>query len=767
MKLMVPNGARQVDVCGFSAGSYTGLAVHSVLSDFACFPGDTKVAAIAAPPELMRLATGERKVTLIHCVEDRLCVWRPTDPTELGYNLILLEGSPGWLGRAKHAYGHLLFVDLDEGTHRFDQLQITHPNVIPHGVRCEGLLRVLSWVSFDLPDHFKRTLDTLLKAAGEGCMELHTVAIEGKDVRDHVIETELDLQQALIKMIPIPGGAGEEGGQIIRNLLVEFLSGFSLRALIFLLDMVLPQLDAYHTGRQMQHLQPWISVALAQGQAQGQSGMRLTATYHYEAYAGFHVLTLHTDSAPLLLFADPTALPQCSPWQLCEAGNLGSMESNVMAGRALLGCLQLPTGHDRHAIFLVLDKTMQGSNKSAAYRAYRRIAPKSIEVILLPHFVARTFCGRLIEKHAQDTEYFDPGRDWPHPIEGHGNIPLVLQQLSFLGDTRSRRELLVFAQANPSRLPLAMGISQPGIPVRRMAADRKTKATDALVRILRRFLTPAAIPMDGQHDQFYRDVLLETAGHGDGHVLAVTVALLLAILTGRSDLCIAGVFGAGKTRSLAILLIALSCELEDFSAVVFTKENVAAKALADQICDLHPPTQSSFGRLLGRIEEGKGEAYGTRMDVRCSDRNRIIAQRRILIATGVSATAELSMRYSMFNLWLAKVWFAFMDESQQYGNYHEIASLAAIQQPALIVFVGDHRQTPGGLSKGRAAATNRKKLLQRPLGLRALNQVGDYLPPTRLSDIIAIGCGLMRVKMTTQTSLKFEELVKTFTLEHW
>ena len=87
----------------------------------------------------------------------------------------------------------------------------------------------------------------------------------------------------------------------------------------------------------------------------------------------------------------------------------------------------------------------------------------------------------------------------------------------------------------------------------------------------------------------FGEVLLETAGHGDGHVLAVT----------------AGVFGAGKTRSLAILLIVLTCELEDFSAVVFTKENVAAKALSDQICDLCPPTQSCFGRLLGRIEEGK------------------------------------------------------------------------------------------------------------------------------------------------------------------
>jgi len=47
------------------------------------------------------------------------------------------------------------------------------------------------------------------------------------------------------------------------------------------------------------------------------------------------------------------------------------------------------------------------------------------------------------------------------------------------------------------------------------------------------------------------------------------------------------------------------------------------------------------------------------------------------------------------------------DESQQYGNYHEIAALAAIQQPELIVFVGDHRQTPGSLSKERAAVANR------------------------------------------------------------
>ena len=57
---------REVDILGFSAGSYTGLAIHEVLNEFACFPGTTKVAAIASPPEMLRLATGERRVILLH-----------------------------------------------------------------------------------------------------------------------------------------------------------------------------------------------------------------------------------------------------------------------------------------------------------------------------------------------------------------------------------------------------------------------------------------------------------------------------------------------------------------------------------------------------------------------------------------------------------------------------------------------------------------------------------------------------------------------------
>ena len=100
-------------------------------------------------------------------------------------------------------------------------------------------------------------------------------------------------------------------------------------------------------------------------------------------------------------------------------------------------------------------------------------------------------------------------------------IPIVLEDLVFLGDTRSRYELLVFAQANQARLPLAMGLVQPDIPARRMANDRKVQLTDALVRVLVRFLTPVTVEMDLVHDSNYREHLLPLAAHGDGHVLAV------------------------------------------------------------------------------------------------------------------------------------------------------------------------------------------------------------------------------------------------------
>jgi len=52
-----------------------------------------------------------------------------------------------------------------------------------------------------------------------------------------------------------------------------------------------------------------------------------------------------------------------------------------------------------------------------------------------------------------------------------------------------------------------MGILQPDIPVRRMANERKTKLTDALVKILRRLLTPATVTLPGLHSHCHSSTI--------------------------------------------------------------------------------------------------------------------------------------------------------------------------------------------------------------------------------------------------------------------
>ena len=191
-----------------------------------------------------------------------------------------------------------------------------------------------------------------------------------------------------------------------------------------------------------------------------------------------------------------------------------------MAGRALLAVLHLSDAQCRYVLLLVHEKVLQGgTSKTPEQRAFRRISPKYLDLCAVSLPIAKSFCGSLLERYLARMAYFDPLQDWPKPIEQNMTIPILLEDLVFLGDTRSRYELLVFAQANPARLPLAMGLAQPDITARRMANDRKVQLTDALVRVLVRFLTPVTVETDLVHDSYYREYLLPLAAHGDGHVL--------------------------------------------------------------------------------------------------------------------------------------------------------------------------------------------------------------------------------------------------------
>ena len=72
---------------------------------------------------------------------------------------------------------------------------------------------------------------------------------------------------------------------------------------------------------------------------------------------------------------------------------------------------------------------------------------------------------------------------------------------------------------------------------------------------MRLVLIPCHIKGEPYH--WTRSTAISFAAELDGHVLGTLCAVTMALLTNRLDLCIQGLFGAGKSKSMAVLILAL------------------------------------------------------------------------------------------------------------------------------------------------------------------------------------------------------------------
>ena len=83
--------------------------------------------------------------------------------------------------------------------------------------------------------------------------------------------------------------------------------------------------------------------------------------------------------------------------------------------------------------------------------------------------------------------------------------------------------------------------------------------------------------------------------------------------------------------------------------------------------------------------------------------------------------------------WMDNVDAALNDEGQQYGNLDEASAVARVPRKCLVIWCGDHKQTPGGLRKTDEAKAFRRKLLRRPIALRGNT---EYLQPNMLGKVV-------------------------------
>ena len=252
--------------------------------------------------------------------------------------------------------------------------------------------------------------------------------------------------------------------------------------------------------------------------------------------------------------------------------------------------------------------------------------------------------------------------------------------------------------------------------------------------LLRLVLIPCHV--EGELHPWTRSTALSFAAEIDGHVLGTLCAVTMALLTNRLDLCIQGLFGAGKSKSMAILILALiEIDTTDSLKILFIcKENSGTRSFADLLLWLDPPSGvfGRIGRLVGDQERNKSSYSHTKFDIHPRERRQMLNKCQLILATGGTVAQDLTMQWSTMSGFMQELSLLVIDEGQQYGTDREIAVISLLKQQPLVLWTGDSEQTPGGIDRAaRNAKRARQLLLAKKHGLRSDR---NYYMPANLAD---------------------------------
>ena len=198
--------------------------------------------------------------------------------------------------------------------------------------------------------------------------------------------------------------------------------------------------------------------------------------------------------------------------------------------------------------------------------------------------------------------------------------------------------------------------------------------------------------------------------------------MAFAIATGKLDLSIQGLFGAGKSRAAAILiagLLALDPERR-LRYQLICKENTGTKSFIDVLIYLKLPAEvfKRVGRLISDGEANK-PGQSTSKDLPHTVRQKRMPECDLLVMTGGTHTSDRTSHWPKLEEWQHNLAFTVVDEAQQFGTDREVTAIATLPPTSFILWTGDAQQTPGGIAKGDTQyGRSRQQLMSRRHALR-------------------------------------------------
>ena len=420
--------------------------------------------------------------------------------------------------------------------------------------------------------------------------------------------------------------------------------------------------------------------------------------------------------------------------------------SPIGTGRlvAMVGTAEAPAddGGDLQVLFgLVLaitPRTSKSKDELPASRIHRQCNPRFIEVAFLSgpaiEFFAKEQLVALQDWYVASGQRLDPidatVQGQKSPVPG----TFYLHTMWMFGCTKPTREVTAVAQTPPCRYHLGLGIYNVQTAVEGMDGNKRSHFLHLCGQLLRLVLIPCHV--EGELHPWTRSTALSFAAELDGHVLGTLCAVTMALLTNRLDLCIQGLFGAGKSKSMAILILALiEIDATDSLKILFIcKENSGTRSFADLLLWLDPPSGvfGRIGRLVGDQERNKSSYSHTKFDIHPRERRQMLSKCQLILATGGTVAQDLTMQWSTMGGFMQELSLLVIDEGQQYGTDREIAVISLLRQQPLVLWTGDSEQTPGGIDRAaRNAKRSRQLLLAKKHGLRSDR---NYYMPANLAD---------------------------------
>ena len=562
-----PDSPLEVNVRGFSAATYSGLAFLHILRSIPRVTTKGCLGAIACPPSLLSMSRAKKEdlLHLIHFESDSLCSWKPGPQqirdccTSFTYITNEIASYKGHFGPDEHDYSHWMALNLPHGSYTLRVLLFIRPEAASKARRDATPLRLISWLSYKLNPELEQFIEQAMEHLSTWTeTEGGKVLTMGKEAipQGETINSEVELRDRLIDLVSV--GNLKHKPKALFTLFRQFLTRISLPRLIHFMDLVLPQLTPVQAAWAGEEKTLWSCHHIrCLRERQSDATPRVQISYFFSSHDSVHHVRIQWNSNPLLLFSDPLmveALPvEHFRQQASHMTHQQHLQMGLRKGMAILICYVVENTH--YQAVLIAEESMMNRGRRGENRLWKRVTPNVTEFAWLPPNIAESFCKNALYRDADRTYCTF---DTPHLGLDTENFvaDVFVENILYLGDTRSADDLSVFTKMAPERLCLGCGlrVDEPFAPI---ATGERKKLFYAAQKLLTFVLHEVSAQTLSEEEAALQIALRPLITNKDGHFVAAVTSMYQSLLEGKTDCPISGVFGAGKTLSAAAMIAGL------------------------------------------------------------------------------------------------------------------------------------------------------------------------------------------------------------------